>query len=232
MWDPETGGGFDGLREIWRQSQPGNGVDARLPLDDAARPARRPSPPMTLLGSSLVRRTPIHISADASRVIRASWSRARGLRSAGVPVEFRFQRVLELSEQEVEQSLDDVMARFGGRHQGLTETFLEHADQLSDRLDPERELSSTRRLLLGATFTSEYAIEGAALCNPSMVIAPDQVGVKGRRCPLRDERPAIGEGHDSSIGFRTGTISALADVKLIPLLPCHKRTPGRGHPRS
>ncbi len=47
-----------------------------------------------------------------------------------------------------------------GRHHGLTDTFLRHADELSDRLDPELQLSPTRRLLLGATFTSEYAIEG------------------------------------------------------------------------
>ncbi len=66
------------------------------------------------------------------------------------------------------------MARFEGRHRDLIETFLRHADELADRLDPDLQLSPTRRLLLGATFTSEYAIEGAALCNPSMVLHPDQ----------------------------------------------------------
>ena len=80
-------------------------------------------------------------------------------------------------------------ARFDGRHHGLTETFLEHADELSDRLNPECQLSPTRRLLLGATFTSEYAIEGAALCNPSMVMHPDQGGVAAWRYSFRNERP-------------------------------------------
>jgi predicted GH43/DUF377 family glycosyl hydrolase len=108
------------------------------------------------------------------------------------------------------------MARFSGRHHGLTETFLQHADELSDRLNPERQLSSTRRLLLGATFTSEYAIEGAALCNPSMVIHPDQVGVRAGEVRFVMSVRAIGEGHYSSIGFRTGTISATADVAFDP----------------
>jgi predicted GH43/DUF377 family glycosyl hydrolase len=126
------------------------------------------------------------------------------------------QRVLELPDEEVQQSLDDVMARFGGRHHGLAETFLQHADELSDRLNPERQLSPTRRLLLGATFTSEFAIEGAALCNPSMVMHPDQAGVKSGDVRFVMSVRAIGEGHSSSIGFRTGTISASSDVEFDP----------------
>ena len=81
---------------------------------------------------------------------------------------------------------------------------------------PRTQLSSTRRLLLGATFTSEYAIEGAALCNPSMVLHPDQIGVKEGDVRFVMSVRAIGEGHNSSIGFRTGTITASADVEFDP----------------
>jgi predicted GH43/DUF377 family glycosyl hydrolase len=108
------------------------------------------------------------------------------------------------------------MDRFTGRHRGLKQVFLEHADELSDRLNPERKLSPTRRLLLGATFTSEYAIEGAALCNPSMVVHPDQAGVVPGDVRFAMSVRAIGEGHISSIGFRTGTISGSADVAFDP----------------
>jgi hypothetical protein len=86
-------------------------------------------------------------------------------------------RILALDEDDVERSLDDVASRFGHRHRDLIDTFRRHSDELTDRLDPGCELSETRRLLLGATFTSEYALEGAALCNPSMVAHPDQTGV-------------------------------------------------------
>ena len=43
-------------------------------------------------------------------------------------------------------------------------------------------------LLLGAVFTNEYAIEGAALCNPSMVAHPDQTGTAAGQPAIRDER--------------------------------------------
>ena len=70
-------------------------------------------------------------------------------------------RILALGDDEVERSLDDVEARFGHRHRALIDTFRQHTDELADRLDPKA--SSPRAVLLGATFTSEYALEGAAL---------------------------------------------------------------------
>jgi len=88
----------------------------------------------------------------------------------------------------------------------LLETFGRHADELSDRLESPHELSDTRRLLLGAAFTSEYAVEGAALCNPSLVVHPDQRRVaRGSQRVVMSVR-GIGEGHRSSIGFRTGVV--------------------------
>ncbi len=172
---------------------------------------------MTLLESSLVRRAPIHISADTSRVItRLFVPGHEGFDQQESRSNSVLQRVLELSEEEVEQSLDDVMTRFSGRHHGLTDTFLQHAEQLADRLHPGHQLSATRRLLLGATFTSEYAIEGAALCNPSMVLHPDQAGVKAGNVRFVMSVRAIGEGHNSSIGFRTGTVSASAEIEFDP----------------
>jgi predicted GH43/DUF377 family glycosyl hydrolase len=168
---------------------------------------------MTLLVSSLLRRHPVRIAADTSRVVtRLFVPGHEGFdqqESRSNPV---LQRLLGLSDEEVQASLDDVLDRFSSRHHGLTDTFLRHADELSDRLNPDRRLSRTRRLLLGATFTSEYAIEGAALCNPSMVVHPDQVGVKAGAVRFVMSVRAVGEGHTSSIGFRTGTISASADV--------------------
>jgi predicted GH43/DUF377 family glycosyl hydrolase len=166
-----------------------------------------------VLGSPLVRRSPAHIRADASRVVtRLFVPGHEGFDQQESRSNSVLQRVLELSDEEVQRSLDDVLERFNERHHGLTEIFLQHANELSDRLNPERRLSPTRRLLLGATFTSEYAIEGAALCNPSMVVHPDQAGASPGDVRFVMSVRAIGEGHSSSIGFRTGTISALADV--------------------
>ena len=65
-------------------------------------------------------------------------------------------------------------------------------------------------LLLGAAFTSEYAIEGAALCNPSIVAHPDQSGTAAGSVRFVMSVRGIGEGHRSSIGFRTGVVDAEA----------------------
>ena len=172
---------------------------------------------MTLQASRLVRHSPAHIAADRSRVVTRLFVPGhegfdeQDSRSSAV-----LQRVLALTDDDAQRSLDDVMARFNGRHHCLTDTFLRHADELSDRLDPERQLSPSRRLLLGATFTSEYAIEGAAVCNPSMVIHPDQGRVSQGGARFIVSVRAIGEGHRSSIGFRTGTINGSNDLEFDP----------------
>ena len=172
---------------------------------------------MTSEATNLARRSPIHIAADRSRVVaRLFVPGQQGFDHEESRSNAVLQRVLALPTDEVQRSLDDVIARFSGRHHGLTDTFLRHAEELSDRLDPERQPSPPHRLLLGATFTSEYAIEGAALCNPSMVLHPDQTRVSPGSVRFVMSVRAIGEGHSSSIGFRTGTITGSGDVDLDP----------------
>jgi predicted GH43/DUF377 family glycosyl hydrolase len=172
---------------------------------------------MIAQGSSLARRSSVHIAADRSRVVtRLFVPGHEGFDQQESRSNAVLERVLALPDDEVQRSYDDVVTRFEGRHHDLTETFLRHADELSDRLDPEPQLSPSRRLLLGATFTSEYAIEGAALCNPSMVMHPDQTGVSPGGLRFVMSVRAIGEGHCSSIGFRTGTISGSGDVDFDP----------------
>ena len=126
-------------------------------------------------------------------------------------------RLLALHDDEVTATLDAVVTRFGGRHRDLLGTFEHHAAAVADRLDPGCELSEQRRLLLGAIFTSEYAVEGAALCNPSMVAHPDQSGVPVGGLRFVMSVRGVGEGHQSSIGFRTGTIDAAGQASIDPL---------------
>jgi predicted GH43/DUF377 family glycosyl hydrolase len=99
------------------------------------------------------------------------------------------------------------MHRFGRRHRDLPEIFSLHADRISNRIVGNVALSDNRRQLLGATFTHEFAIEAAALCNPSMVAHPDQRGAPPGALRFVMSVRGIGEGHRSSIGFRTGMIA-------------------------
>ena len=131
------------------------------------------------------------------------------------------QRVLELSEAEVTEAADDVARRFESRHPAFRDLIEEHVGQIVSRLDPAASLSAARRFLLGACFTNEFAIEAASLCNPSIVVHPDQNGPNdtagaGRSGELRFVLSVrgIGEGHRSSIGFREGTVTAAGRVSI------------------
>ena len=164
---------------------------------------------MTSVQAGLVTRSPQRLMANPSRVItRLFVPGQEGFDHHQSRAGAVLARILALDEDQVRVSLDDVVIRFNERHRDLAGTFRRHARELADRLDPVRELSEARKLLLGATFTSEYAIEGAALCNPSIVAHPDQNGTVAGSLRFVMSVRGIGEGHLSSIGFRTGVIDA------------------------
>ena len=164
---------------------------------------------MTSVQAELVTRSPQRLAADPSRVItRLFVPGQEGFEHQESRAGAVLARILALDEDDVRSSLDDVITRFNGRHRDLVGTFRRHARELADRLDPARELSEARMLLLGATFTSEYAIEAAALCNPSIVAHPDQAGTVAGSLRFVMSVGGIGEGHRSSIGFRSGVVDA------------------------
>ena len=170
---------------------------------------------MTSVHAGLVTRSPQRLAADRSRVItRLFVPGQEGFEHQDSRAGAVLARILALDEDEVRASLDDVVTRFDGRHRDLVGTFRRHAREIADRLDPATELSDARMLLLGAVFTSEYAIEGAALCNPSMVAHPDQTGMAPGSLRFVMSVRGIGEGHRSSIGFRTGVVDAAGDVTI------------------
>lgn len=157
----------------------------------------------------LATRQGCRLEPDASRVItqlfvpgHSDHSIGEG-RATGVVA-----HILELDEAALGELLTDIVGRVGGRHRDILATFGYHADRIANRLHPSVQLSHERRLVLGAAFTQEYAVEGAALCNPSMVVHPDQAGVPAGAVRFAMTVRQIGEGHRSSIGFRTGLIDS------------------------
>jgi predicted GH43/DUF377 family glycosyl hydrolase len=172
---------------------------------------------VTGAGVLAVRRSTDHLAPDRARVItRLFVPGQEGFdhqesRTAAVVA-----RLLALNDDEVDAALDLVTESFRGRHRDLDATFDAHAAAVADRLEPDRELSQARRRLLGATFTSEYAVEGAALCNPCLVAHPDQSDLPAGTLRFVMSVRAVGEGHRSTIGFRTGTIDNNGDVALDP----------------
>jgi predicted GH43/DUF377 family glycosyl hydrolase len=142
-------------------------------------------------------------------------------------------RILTLSDAEVEVGLAQTLARFAGRHRGF-EQMLEHHFQLVAHHAGSAPLSRQRRLLIGAYFTNEYSIEAAALFNPSIVPAPDQGGTKPRQTRFIMSLRAVGEGHISSIEFRSGLVDAhgLSLDPVSPLVVTGHRTPPAHYQQS
>jgi predicted GH43/DUF377 family glycosyl hydrolase len=161
-----------------------------------------------------VRRSQLIISPDASRVL------FRPFRLHGEGRAMRvLARIMALSEAAVEEQLEQVLLDFEGRHLDLLPFFMERFEQVADALITDEPLTEKRKLLIGSYFTQEYSLESAALFNPSMVWHPDQEGVdEGRRRFVLSLR-ATGEGHISSITFRSGTAGQQGLVRLDPATP-------------
>lgn len=123
-------------------------------------------------------------------------------------------RIMTLSEKEVKKELKVVMTEYEDRHQRLRDFFLNRFEQIKKHLLTDQILSDERKLLIGAYFTQEYSIESAALFNPSIIWHPDQSDLsEGSRRFILSLR-ATGEGHISSITFRTGVIDSENKISI------------------
>jgi predicted GH43/DUF377 family glycosyl hydrolase len=125
-------------------------------------------------------------------------------------------RVLGLDPNTAEQQLADVLENFEGRHRNLLKTFEMRAVEMEAALEPHAVLTETQRHLVGAYFLHEYAFEASALFNPSIVRHPDQSGAAAGGCRFILSLRAVGEGHISSLTFRSGSIAADGGVTIDP----------------
>jgi predicted GH43/DUF377 family glycosyl hydrolase len=123
-------------------------------------------------------------------------------------------RVLALPERDVEALLAQVQSEFGKRHLQTREFFNRRYQHARQFLPNDGALSEERSLLLGAHFTHEYSLEAAALFNPSMVPHPDQSDLPPGSLRFILSLRATGEGHISSITFRTGFLDREGQITI------------------
>ncbi len=124
-------------------------------------------------------------------------------------------RVKNLSDDEVELCLEKIWADFSNRHRDFENILLAHFDRINNQYESNLlSFSPNKKLLLGAFFTKEYSIQAAALFNPSIVPHPDQSGINQGEQRFIMSLRATGEGHISSIVFRTGVINDLSEITL------------------
>ena len=128
--------------------------------------------------------------------------------------------MLALTEAEVNRSLAAAVNEFGSRHRNFTDTLEARFGMVAHRLPDATAVSAERRQLIGAYFSQEYAIEAAALFNPSMVAHPDQSGLAPGTTRFVMSVRGVGEGHISSVEFRTGTITETDDLSFDDPGPC------------
>ncbi len=125
-------------------------------------------------------------------------------------------RVLRLDAETAAQQLADVLENFDGRHRNILDTFDARATEMEDAFDPHATFTKAQRQLIGAYFMHEYTFEASALFNPSIVRHPDQSGAHDGGCRFVLSLRAVGEGHISSLTFRSGAIDIDGNVTVDP----------------
>ena len=123
-------------------------------------------------------------------------------------------RVLSFTEAEAEAQLTSLRTEFDDRHPNLERSWLRQFEKVKAYLSNKESPSTSRRLLIGAFFTGEYAIESAALFNPSIVPHPNQTGLGAEDLRFILTLRAVGEGHISSLEFRSGVIRGSNSIEM------------------
>src|SRR5437667_1810082 len=158
-----------------------------------------------------VKRTATVLRPDQSRVLLRPFSPEDSQRAGRI-----IARIMLLPENRVGPLLEEVSAEFSQRHQQIHKSFLERFEQVRDLLLTDEEISEQRRLLIGSYFVCEFSLESAALFNPSIVPNPDQSDLPPGALRFILSLRATGEGHISSITFRTGIIHVDHRIEVLP----------------
>jgi predicted GH43/DUF377 family glycosyl hydrolase len=158
-----------------------------------------------------VRRIPPVLKPDQSRVLLRPFVPGESGRVRAI-----IARIMEIPEYRVGPLWQEVSEEFSPRHQNIQQVFLERYGKVRGLLPPDADPSEKRQLLIGSYFVNEYSLEAAALFNPSIVPDPDQSGLPAGAVRFILSLRATGEGHISSITFRSGIVYADRRIEVLP----------------
>ncbi len=150
-----------------------------------------------------IQRTDTLLEPQQSRVLLRPFNPGDMQRISGIVA-----RIMLLPEDRIGVVLDEVTAEFCGRHHQIRQVFLSRFEQIRELVSTGETVSEQRKLLIGSYFLAEYSLESVALFNPSIVPHPDQSSLPSGALRFILSLRATGEGHISSITFRTGIIYA------------------------
>src|SRR5579871_3051766 len=157
-----------------------------------------------------IRRTRFVLRPDPSRVLLRPFTPGDSERVGRI-----IHRILRIPEEHVAVLLSEICAEFCKRHENVHAVFQERFAQVCKTFETTQELSEQRRQLIGSYFLAEYSLEAAALFNPSMVPHPDQTGLPEGALRFVLSLRATGEGHISSVTFRTGVLHADHRIDVV-----------------
>lgn len=163
---------------------------------------------------TLTHKIPIKLHADPKKVITLP-SLYPGLGR----VKRIYKRIADLNVDDAKDLLKEINMQFGHRHKNIESIYLNNYDFFIDHYAEYEELSDLKKQLLGATLTKEYSIQSAALFNPSMVPHPDQTGLNNGQKRFVISLRSVGEGHISSIEFRSGILDKKGNLSLDDASP-------------
>src|SRR5260370_27762980 len=158
-----------------------------------------------------VKRTATVLRPDQLRVLLRPFSQGDPQRTSRI-----IARIMSLPENRVGPLLDEVSAEFSQRHQQIHKSFRERFEQVRDLLLTDDKISEQRHLLIGSYFLCEFSLESAALFNPSVVPHPHPSDLPPGALRFILSLRATGEGHISSITFRTGIIHVDHRIEVLP----------------
>ncbi|MGO8928324.1 MAG: glycoside hydrolase family 130 protein [Limisphaerales bacterium] len=159
--------------------------------------------------TATVRRSRVILHPDRSRVLLRPFLHPSDPRAARICAQ-----VMALPETEVHSLWQQVSMEFGERHAKTRDFLKSRFEQVRPCLHTYEHLSEERQFLLGAYFSHEYSLEAAALFNPSIVPHPDQSELPPGGLRFILSLRATGEGHISSITFRTGLLDARSNITI------------------
>ena len=169
---------------------------------------------------AFLNRHALHLKPDPTRVVVRPFKPATEPRDLSPTDKSRanhiVERVLALEPVLAEALLAEILENFRGRHRNLLDTFDARARDMEEAFRAHTAFSDRQRQLIGAYFLHEYSFEAAALFNPSIVAHPDQTGAPAGGLRFVLSLRAVGEGHVSSLTFRSGVIGADGSVSVDP----------------
>ncbi|EIZ80584.1 hypothetical protein WSK_0863 [Novosphingobium sp. Rr 2-17] len=172
--------------------------------------------------SEVFTKLPVTLTPDSSRTVIRPFSFTWPERFAHNPPRppALVRRLKALDEDVRERMQAYIAGPMRQRHRNADAIFRRRVEEMRDELGDLSGLSERDLLLVGAYFSQEYAFESAALFNPSLVLIPGEDGLaKDGQLRFLLSLRGIGEGHVSSVTFRTGTWDGGTGLTIDPASP-------------